>query len=314
MRLAFGLAAALIAGAAALSTTAAAATPAAPGAAGVRAVARQNAGEGHPQSLRATAKGKGKVATVKKGAARTVVWRDDFSGPAGAPADSRWWTYQQGGYGWGNKELQYYTDETRNAALDGNGRLVITAHRDDGSRACWYGPCGYTSARLTTESKVTATSGKIEARLKVPHGAGLWPAFWMLGDNIRTVSWPQCGEIDIMEYVGDQPGEIWSSVHGPGYTLAGLTGAYRLPVGQSFADNFHTYAMEWTPTGVAFSVDGTTYHRVDRSAIGAGNEWVFDKPMHVVLNLAVGGTWGGTPPPETRFPARLEVDYVAFYR
>lgn len=249
-----------------------------------------------------------------KPAKRTVVWRDDFTGPAGSGVDARYWNQQEGGYGWGNEELQYYTTGTDNAALDGAGRLVISAKPDDGSRDCWYGPCTYTSARLTTEGKVTATSGRVEARIKVPHGAGLWPAFWMLGDNIRTAGYPQCGELDIMEFVGSWPDEVWSSVHGPGYVRAGLTGAARLAPGRSYAEDFHVYAMDWTPDGLEFSVDGQVNLRVARADIGAGNEWVFDKPMHLVLNLAVGGSWPGTPPPETTFPAQLLVDYVALYR
>lgn len=248
--------------------------------------------------------------STKAGARRTVQ-RDDFRGRRGTAPNPRHWTAMTGGYGWGNKELQYYTADRRNASLDGRGHLAIRAIPHSGDLECWYGPCRYTSARLTTAQKVTASSGRVEARIKVPEGVGLWPAFWMLGD---TAPWPDGGELDIMEYVGDQPGEIWSSVHGPGYIRAGLTAPYRLPAGQRFSDDFHVYAMEWTRTGLAFSVDGNVYHRVDRADIGAGNEWVFDKPMHVVLNLAVGGEWPGDPTPETPFPATMLVDYIQVTR
>lgn len=148
--------------------------------------------------------------------------------------------------------------------------------------------------------------------MTLPQGKGLWPAFWLLGANYPEVGHPASGEIDIMELVGDEPFRVWSSAHGPGYTLSGLTAKYDLPAGQTFTDGFHTFALDWSPTELAFSVDGTVYHRVPRSAIG-DSEWVFDKPFFVILNLTVGGTWAGEPAPETAFPAQLVVDYVASY-
>lgn len=244
--------------------------------------------------------------------APTLVWRDDFDGPAGSRVNPAWWTELSGGEGWGNQELQLYQSGGKNAAVDGQGNLVITA-RKESAGTCWYGPCQYTSARLTTAKKVTANSGRVEARLKTPIGKGVWPAFWMLGDNLDTAGYPQCGEADIMELVGDWPSEIWSSIHGPNYVMAGLTAPYRLPDGVTYHDDFHTFAMEWTSTGVQFSVDGHVYHTVNRADVGSG-EWVFDKPMHVILNLAVGGKWPGDPAPTTQFPAQLVVDYVAMYR
>ncbi|MDO5629108.1 MAG: glycoside hydrolase family 16 protein [Mobilicoccus sp.] len=248
------------------------------------------------------------------GSEMTLVWKDDFSGPAGAGVDDRYWTEQTGGAGWGNDELQRYQDGARNAFLDGEGHLVIEARPAEPGEAgtCWYGECRYTSARLTTATKVSVSSGRVEARLKLPGGQGVWPAFWMLGDNIHTHGHPYSGEIDIMELVGHEPHQVWSSVHGPGYTLAGLSKPFTLPNGASFSDAFHTFAVEWTETGLAFSVDGEVYHRVDRSDIG-DHEWVFDKGMHILLNVAVGGPWAGEPADDTPFPARMLVDHVAVY-
>ena len=243
---------------------------------------------------------------------RETVWRDDFDGPRGARPDPAAWTAQEGGDGWGNEELQRYTTDPANASLDGQGRLVITADRTRRG-TCWYGRCQYTSARLTTQGKVGAPPGRVEARIQLPHGVGLWPAFWMMGEDLPKVGWPQAGELDVMELVGDQPGEISSSVHGPGYVRAGLTAPYRLPDGAAFADGFHTFAIDRSPSEIVFSVDGQEYHRVWRTD-GGENEWVFDQPFHIILNLAVGGTWPKPPPPETPFPAHMLVDYVAIFR
>lgn len=246
---------------------------------------------------------------------RELVWRDDFDGPAGSAVDPTSWTHETGGGGWGNRELQRYRSGTSNAALDGAGHLVITARRHDASDPCWYGTCRYTSARLTTEGKVSFTGGRVEARIKLPTGKGIWPAFWLLGENRATVGWPRCGEVDVMELVGHEGNRVWSSVHGPGYVRAGLTAGYTLPGSRSFADDFHVFAVEWTQSeALEFSVDGTPYHRVARQDISAGNEWVFDKPMHVLLNVAVGGEWPGSPTADTRFPAQMIVDQVSIYR
>jgi beta-glucanase (GH16 family) len=165
---------------------------------------------------------------------------------------------------------------------------------------------------VTTQDRRTATYGRVEARMKLPQGKGLWPAFWMLGANYPLVDHPMCGEIDIMELVGDEPGRIWSSVHGPGYTLSGLTAKYDLPAGQTYHDGFHTFALDWSPSELVFSVDGTVYHRVPRSAID-DNPWVFDQPFFIILNLTVGGSWGGEPAATTTFPAQMVIDHVAVY-
>ncbi len=245
---------------------------------------------------------------------RALVWRDDFTGPAGKAPNPAYWTAQIGGEGWGNKELQFYSGHRRNAALDGRGHLAIRAVPFDGSEKCWYGPCRYTSARLTTHHKMSVTRGRAEARMKLPLGKGLWPAFWLLGENINEVGWPACGEIDVMEYLGHEPNRIWGSAHGPGYVKVGLTGPYVLPEGTTYADGFHTFAVDWTDDGLAYSVDDVVFLRVTRAQIGESNTWVFDKPFHILLNLAVGGEWPGEPDAETQFPATVLVDHVAIYR
>ncbi len=243
-----------------------------------------------------------------------LVWADDFNGAAGTAPDSSHWGYDTGGSGWGNNELEYYTTSTSNAALDGAGHLVITARKENpGGYSCWYGSCQYTSARLLTSGKFTQQYGHIEARIKLPRGQGLWPAFWMLGSNIGSVGWPTSGEIDIMENVGREPSVNHGSLHGPGYSGGNpLTGTYTLPGGAAFADDFHTFAVDWDPSGVSFSVDGNVYER-HTPADTNGNPWVFDHPFFILLNVAVGGSFPGSPDSSTSFPQQMVVDYVHVY-
>ncbi len=242
----------------------------------------------------------------------TLVWSDEFEGRANAAPDSRRWTYNTGGGGWGNAELEYYTDSTANAALDGAGHLVITARRDEsGEHTCHYGTCLYTSARLLTAGRFSRTYGRFEARMRLPHGSGLWPAFWMLGDDSRTSASPRGGEIDVMENVGSEPDTVHGSLHGPGYSGdRGLTAAFHLP--GEVADGFHVFAVDWTSDAITWFVDGTAYGRKTRADTG-GREWVFDHPFFLIVNLAVGGAWPGTPPPSTQFPQSMLVDYVRTY-
>ncbi|GAB94154.1 beta-glucanase (GH16 family) [Kineosphaera limosa] len=241
-------------------------------------------------------------------------WRDDFDGPAGAPPNPAMWNYELGGSGRGNQNLEYTTNRPQNASLDGAGNLVLTARSDNvAGLYCWYGPCRYTSGRITTQGKKTVAHGRVEARMKLPKGQGLWPAFWLLGANYPQVGHPQSGEIDIMELVGDEPFRAWASVHGPGYTLAGHTAKYDLPEGSTFNDEFHTFALDWHEQELVFSVDGNEFYRMHRDLIGE-NEWVFEDPFFVILNLTVGGTWGGEPAADTRFPAQMVIDHIAVYR
>ena len=245
-------------------------------------------------------------------AQRTLVWSDDFDGAAGAPPDPAHWVHETGGHGWGNGELQCYTDSTENASTDGAGHLVIRAQRHDG-------PCAdgstnaYTSARITTQDRFETTYGRIEVRAKLPDGAGTWPAFWMLGSDLPDVGWPKSGEIDVMEHVGNQPDTVIGTVHGP--TESG--GHWYLPHHTQVGDvtkDFHTFAADWTPTSVTFSVDGHDYARVQKKEAEEQGRWVLDKPCFLLLNLAVGGSLGGEVPASTTWPQEYVVDWVRVYR
>ncbi|MEU8577603.1 ricin-type beta-trefoil lectin domain protein [Streptomyces asoensis] len=242
--------------------------------------------------------------------AAAVTFSDEFDGPAGSAVDGARWQTETGD-NVNNHERQYYTAGNRNAALDGQGHLVITARRENpGNYQCWYGRCEYTSARLNTSGRFTTTYGRVEARMKIPRGQGMWPAFWMLGNDIGQVGWPASGEIDVMENVGFEPPTVHGTLHGPGYSGSGGIGAgYTLPGGQAFADAFHTFAVDWSPNAITWSVDGTVYQRRTPADLG-GRQWVFDKPFFVILNLAVGGYWPGDPDGSTVLPQQLLVDYV----
>ncbi|MEU6205039.1 family 16 glycosylhydrolase [Micromonospora musae] len=238
-----------------------------------------------------------------------VTWSDDFNGPAGTAPDQNKWKYDIGGGGWGNNELQYYTNSTRNAALDGNGNLVITARRENpANHSCWYGSCQYTSARLLTAGTFAQAYGRFEARIKIPRGQGLWPAFWMLGTSSN--SWPDRGEIDIMENVGREPSTVHGTLHGPGYSGGNaVTGQTSLPGGQALADAFHTYTVDWAPDSITWHLDGVQYSRKTPADL-RGNRWVFDHPFFMIMNVAVGGNWPGSPDGTTVFPQQMVVDYV----
>ncbi|MBN1890325.1 MAG: family 16 glycosylhydrolase, partial [Thermoflexales bacterium] len=249
-----------------------------------------------------------------------IVWSDEFDDPAGTPPNPANWTHEIGdGFlneaafnGWGNGEFEYYTTSTDNAATDGQGSLVITAKPTNPATndlACWYGMCDYTSARLISAGKAEFAYGRVEARLKLPFGQGLWPAFWMLGNDIGQVGWPQSGEIDVMENIGREPTIAHGTIHGPGYSGGnGIGGGYTLPAGTVSSD-FHTYAVDWTPTHITWTVDGNTYFVVT-STHPRISDWVFDHPFYIIMNVAVGGTWPGSPDASTTFPQTMMVDYV----
>ncbi|MGW3097373.1 ricin-type beta-trefoil lectin domain protein [Streptomyces sp. NPDC001102] len=250
-------------------------------------------------------------ATNRANAAAAQTWSEDFNGAAGSAPDSSKWTLETGGGGNGNHELQYYTNSTGNAALDGNGNLVITARKNaDPGLQCWYGTCQYTSARLNTAKTFTQKYGHFESRIKVPRGQGVWPAFWMLGDDLGSAGWPNSGEIDIMENVGSEPGTVHGTIHGPGYSGSGGIGAaYTAPSGKSFADDFHVFGVDWSPSAIKWSVDGQVYETRTPADVG-GNKWVYDHPFFLILNFAVGGDWPGSPDAGTSFPQTMTVDYV----
>jgi beta-glucanase (GH16 family) len=246
----------------------------------------------------------------------TLAWSDEFDGTKGAAVDPTKWVADTGGVGWGNQEREYYTPGAENAALDGAGRLVIVARAEPpgSSRPCWYGVCRYTSARLLTSGRFETTYGRIEARIQIPRGQGIWPAFWMLGADVGTKGWPTCGEIDVMENIGREPAIVHGTIHGPGYSGdKGVSGSYTLTTG-AFADDFHVYAVEWTPGLIRWLVDEHEYRRTTPADLPAGAAWVFDHPFFILLNVAVGGGWPGDPDASTTFPQQMLVDYVRVYR
>ncbi|MDI6103069.1 family 16 glycosylhydrolase [Actinoplanes sp. NEAU-A12] len=238
-----------------------------------------------------------------------VTWSDEFNGAAGAAVDGSRWNFDVGGGGFGNSEFQYYTNSTNNVRLDGQGHLAITARKENPANyQCWYGSCQYTSGRILTSGKFTQRYGRFEAGIKVPKGQGIWPAFWMLGDNLGGVGWPQSGEIDIMENVGKEPNKLYGTVHGPGYSGGGAIGGSRA-LGAPLGDAFHAYAVDWSPNQIVWYLDGVEYFRVTPAALG-GRQWVFDHPFYMILNVAVGGNWPGSPDASTSFPQTMLVDYV----
>ncbi len=238
-----------------------------------------------------------------------LVWEDEFDGPAGAAPDPAKWNFDigTGANGWGNFELQYYTDRPENISMDGAGNLVITA------RAESFGGQPYTSARINTKGLFEQAYGRFEARIKTPFGPGLWPAFWMLGNDIDVVDWPQCGEIDIMELRGQEPSTIHGSVHGPGYSGGNpVTETFSLEDAR-FDTDFHVFAIEWGEDFIEYYVDDLLYQRITPENVSG--EWVFDNPFYLLLNVAVGGGFVGFPSPEgTRFPQTMVIDYVKVYK
>ncbi len=238
-----------------------------------------------------------------------LVWNDEFNGPAGTPPNPSKWTPEIGGNGWGNKQLEYDTDNL-NAYQDGQGHLVLEARKGNPEELqCWYGPCQYTSARISTSGHFSFTYGLLEARIKIPYGQGLWSAFWLLGSNCATVGWPTCGEIDVMENIGKkEPATIHGSVHGPEV----FSGSYMLPHG-AFADGFHIFALQWNPSHLDFLVDGINYYTVNRATLTNQQDWVYNHPFDIILNVAVGGVWPGSPDSTTVFPQKMYVSYVRLY-
>lgn len=252
-----------------------------------------------------------------------LVWSDEFEDTAGTVPDRNVWRPELGDGslnnipGWGNGELQFYTNSPDNAAMDGAGNLVITASEVNTATSdleCYYGPCEYTSARLITSQRFEVQYGRVEARLQVPYGQGLWPAFWMLGNDIGTVGWPQSGELDIMENIGREPATVHGTIHGPGYSgCCGVSGSHTLPSGD-LSDDFHIFAVEWEPETIRWYIDDTNFFTATINDIPPGTEWVFDHPFFLLMNVAVGGAWPGYPDDTTVFPQTMTVDYVRVYQ
>jgi len=242
-----------------------------------------------------------------------LVWSDEFNGRNGARVDSSKWVAETGGGGWGNNELEYYTSRPQNVSQE-NGKLVIKALQEKYSGAGGV-TRNYTSARLKTLGKFSQTYGRFEARIKIPGGQGIWPAFWMLGNDIEKPGWPGCGEIDIMENIGKEPALVHGTIHGPGYSGAnGIGAAYALPGVQRFADDFHLFAVEWEPNAIRFYVDDHLYATRIPTDLPQGTKWVYDHPFFLLLNVAVGGGWPGNPDATTVFPQTMLVDYVRVYQ
>ena len=250
-----------------------------------------------------------------------LVWADEFNGAANSTPASTDWNFETGNGPSGNQEIEWYCPPGNNTSPcstanpnlyeDGQGHLVINATKTAN---------GWTSARLNTQDKHTWTYGRVEARIKLPVGAGFWPAFWLLGNNISTVSWPQCGEQDIIEWVQKYgPTTTSSTVHGPGYSGAGgITAQFTFPSGGRIDDAaFHTYGMTWSPNKMEFYRDDPTqpYFTVTPSNLPAGAAWVFDKPFFIVLNFAIGnGGFAGVTDSTTPASGQMLVDYVHVYQ
>lgn len=236
-----------------------------------------------------------------------LVLADEFD-TEGAPNPAVW-AYEIGrgpnGDGWGNNELQYYTDRPANVRVD-NGLLLITAREEA------YQSAAYTSARLVTKGLFEQKYGRFEARIRLPMGQGLWPAFWLLGNDCDQNIWPACGEIDIMENIGSQPSKIFGSVHGPGYSAGESEGKDFILQGDRFDNDFHVFGIEWTPEYINYYVDDKLYNRITPDDVAG--EWVYnDRPFYMLLNMAVGGNLPGSPNDATEFPRTMAVDYVRVY-
>lgn len=250
----------------------------------------------------------------------TLVWQDEFDGPAGTRPDPAHWDFDVGGGGWGNAQLEFDTARPENVSLDGLGHLAITARKEP------YQGRDYTSARILTRGRFEKSLGRWEARIRLPVGQGLWPAFWMLGANYPEVGWPACGEIDIMEQRGQEPGVANGSLHATGYSGgSAITARYVCAVAPTcaappctpicpFNEDFHVFAVEIEASRIVFEVDGAVYQEVKQDRLPPGSAWPFERPFFALLNVAVGGNFVGAPDVTTVFPQTMLVDYVRYYQ
>jgi len=237
-----------------------------------------------------------------------LVWADEFNGQE--PPNEDKWTYDlaTGGNGWGNQEKQYYTDRAKNVRLVG-GKLIIEAHKEE------YKGSSYTSARIVTRGKQSWGPGhRIAIRAKLPSGRGTWPAIWMLGDNIKEAGWPLCGEIDIMEHVGFNKDSIFGTVHTKAFNHILGTQDGGATFARDLETNYHIYSIDWHADRIDFQLDGTTFHTFRKPEEAGVEEWPFDAPHYLLLNLAVGGSWGGRNGiDETIWPRRFVIDWVRVF-
>jgi len=234
-----------------------------------------------------------------------VIWSDEFDGPAGQSPDPGRWAFDIG-TDWGNAQLEYDTDRPENVSLDGNGHLAIIARQES------YLNREYTSGRITTRGLFSQNQGRFEARIRLPIGRGIWPAFWLLGNDFGQVGWPACGEIDIMEYRGQEPTVVSGSLHGPGYSGGNAIGR-RYNLGANFNDNFHVFAIDWNENEITWSVDNVPFQTRTPQDMPSDGRWVFNHPFFIILNVAVGGNYVGPPDASTVFPQTMLVDYVRVY-
>lgn len=233
-----------------------------------------------------------------------LVWSDEFNEKT---VNNAVWTFESGtgGNGWGNNELEYYTGRPVNVKTEG-GNLVITARKED------YENRHYTSARIKTKNHGDWLYGKFVARMKLPKGEGMWPAFWLMPTESAYGGWPHSGEIDIMEMIGAEPSTVYGTAH-YGTQTHHQHGCHT-SIGQgTLSDGFHTYSVEWSPDNIRWFFDGKQYCQVSKSSI-APEHWPFDQNFYIILNLAVGGNWPGNPDSSTVFPQKLIVDYVRVYQ
>jgi beta-glucanase (GH16 family) len=234
----------------------------------------------------------------------TLVWQDEFDGTA---IDTTSWSFATGGNGWGNNELEYYTGRPENASV-ANGNLVITAKKEQ------YNGKEYTSARMITKDKKSFLYGRMDIRAKLPIGQGIWPALWMLGENIDEVGWPACGEIDIMEMLGHATDTLYGTLHwGPSPSAHRSKGNHYVLETGSFSDDFHVYSLLWEKDSMQILVDDRPFFSISRQEFAA-NEYPFDKPHYFLFNVAVGGDWPGPPDQSTAFPQQMLIDYVKVFQ
>jgi beta-glucanase (GH16 family) len=235
-----------------------------------------------------------------------LVWADEFDSPA---INTNNWRFDWGSNGWGNGELEYYTGRISNAYIE-DGKLVIQSLEQN------YRDAEYTSARMKTQGKQSFRFGKIAARMKLPYGQGIWPAFWLMGEDVTNAysNWPICGEIDIFELVGSKPSTILAALHGPGFSgNEAFKKNYRLKNGR-FCDDFHVFSIEWDQNSIKWFIDETNFYSVLRKKIEESGTWVFDKDFFLLMNTAVGGKLSGYPDETTVFPQKFFVDWIRYYR
>ena len=252
------------------------------------------------------------VAVTKK-----LLWKQEFTGKVGTKPNSKIFNYDLGGGGWGNNEHQAYTNH--NATLSGSGALNlkllrITPDLNDLYETCPIdtpgNACEFESARIQTKGKLNFQYGRLEARIKVPVGDGTWPAFWLLGSDISSNAWPNCGEIDIMETKGSEPSTVHGTAHGPGYSGGdGIVNTYT--ISSRLGSGYHVYALDWTKNKMVWSIDGRVYHTVTPTIVG-NHAYVFNKPMFMILNVAAGGWFAGDVDPDLT-SAQMSVDYIRYY-